>query len=67
VRYLVNQSIEGVRIRAGRHEEVRLDAGAVFRLSRTVHLNSRLVEAVWDGDSVLLFADDLETKCERIA
>jgi hypothetical protein len=67
VRYLVNVPIDGVRIRDGRHEEVHLDAGAVFTLSRAVHLNSRLIEAIWDGDFVLLFANDLDTRCERIS
>jgi hypothetical protein len=67
VRYLVNVPIDGVRIRDGRHEEVHLDAGVVFTLAPKIGPNSHLIEATWDGDSILLFADDLENKCERIA
>jgi hypothetical protein len=67
VRYLVNLPIDGIRIRDGRHEEVHVDAGVVFTLAPKIGPNSHLIEAVWDGDSILLFADDLKNKCERIA
>jgi hypothetical protein len=66
VRYLVNVPIDGIRIRDGRTEEVYLDAGAVFRISPSVYPKSHLIEAIWDGGSILLFADDLENKCEPI-
>ena len=51
----------------GGTEEVHLDAGVVFTLAPKIGLNSHLIEATWDGDSIILFADDLENKCERIA
>jgi hypothetical protein len=66
VRYLVNAPIEGLAIQNGRHVEVRLEAGAVVLLSRQRAPNPRLVEATWDGRSILLFADDLENRCERV-
>jgi len=67
VRYLVNAPIDGVRIRDGRTEEVHLDAGAVFKVCPQVHPNSHLIEVMWDGGPIILFADDLDTRCERIS
>jgi len=66
VRYLVNSPIDGLAIRNGQHVAVRLDAGAVFTLSPRIAPHARLIEATWEGNSILLFADDLDSKCERI-
>jgi hypothetical protein len=67
MRYLVNSPIDGLTIQNGQHIEVHLPEGAVFTLSQNVGLNPRLIEATWDGRSILLFAEDLTTKCEKIA
>jgi hypothetical protein len=45
---------------------VRLEPGNVFKIAPRIALNSRLIEATWDGNPILLFADDLDSKCERI-
>jgi hypothetical protein len=64
--YLVNAPIDGVAIRDGQHVTVRLEPGNVFKIAPRIALNSRLIEATWDGNPILLFADDLDSKCERI-
>jgi hypothetical protein len=67
MRYLINDPIDGLAIRDGEHVTVHLEAGGIFTLSPRNGLKSRLIEATWDGDPILLFADDLDAKCERIA
>jgi hypothetical protein len=67
VRYLVNSPIDGLTIQNGQHAGVHLPGGAVFTLAPKIALNSRLIEATWDEKSILLFADDLTRRCEKIA
>jgi hypothetical protein len=65
-RYLVNLPIDGIRIQDGRHEEVHLEAGAVFTVVPKVARHSHLIEAMWDGDYILVFTEDLDNNCEKI-
>ena len=67
VYYEVRAPITGVLIQDSGCEDVHLQSGAVFTLTRVPLPNSYIVEARWDGKLLRLLVDDFMANCDWLA